>query len=65
MFAKVLSSAVLGIDAYTLQVLAHLENTTSAVFFTVGLPESAEHITPVHLSEAKEYRSLDRTGWVV
>ena len=36
MFGKVLSSAVLGIDAYTVEVEAHLENTTPAAFFTVG-----------------------------
>ena len=41
MFGKVLSSAVLGIDAYTVEVEAHLENTTSAKFFTVGLAEGA------------------------
>ena len=41
MFGKVLSSAVLGIDAYTVEVEAHLENTTPAAFFTVGLPEGA------------------------
>ena len=41
MFGKVLSSAVLGIDAYTVEVEAHLENTTPAKFFTVGLAEGA------------------------
>jgi hypothetical protein len=40
MFGKVLSSAVLGIDAYTVEVEAHLENTTPAKFFTVGLDRS-------------------------
>jgi magnesium chelatase family protein len=39
MFGKVLSSAVLGIDAYTVE--AHLKNTTPAKFFTVGLDEGA------------------------
>ena len=41
MFAQVLSSSVLGIDAYTVKVEAHLENITPAAFFTVGLPEGA------------------------
>ena len=41
MFAKVLSSAVLGVDAYTVKVEAHLENCYPARFFTVGLPEGA------------------------
>ncbi len=41
MFAKVLSSTVLGIDAYTVTVEAHLENTTPLKFYTVGLPEGA------------------------
>ena len=41
MFAKVLSSAVMGIDAYIVKVEAHLENSTPAKFFTVRLPEGA------------------------
>lgn len=41
MFAKVLSSAVMGIDAYIVKVEAHLENASPAKFFTVGLPEGA------------------------
>jgi len=41
MFGKVLSSAVLGIYAYTVEVEAHLENTTLAKFFTIGLAEGA------------------------
>ncbi len=40
MFAKVLSSAVLGIDAYLVQVEAHIEAGVPA-FATVGLPEGA------------------------
>ena len=41
MFAKVLSSSLLGIDAYTVMVEAHLENASPPKFFTVGLPEGA------------------------
>tara|TARA_B110000438_G_scaffold45512_1_gene45613 strand:+ start:2490 stop:4025 length:1536 start_codon:yes stop_codon:yes gene_type:complete len=41
MFAKVLSSSLLGIDAYTVTVEAHLENASPPKFFTVGLPEGA------------------------
>ncbi len=41
MFAKVLSSAVLGVDAYIVKVEAHLENVVPAKFMTVGLPEGA------------------------
>ncbi|MDP6935833.1 MAG: YifB family Mg chelatase-like AAA ATPase [Candidatus Marinimicrobia bacterium] len=41
MFAKALSSAVLGIEAYTVKVEAHLENVSPSKFFTVGLPEGA------------------------
>ena len=41
MFGKVLYSAVLGIDAYTVEVEAHLKNTTPTKFFTVGLDEGA------------------------
>ena len=40
MFSKVLSSAVLGIDAYIVQVEAHLE-TAAVKFITVGLPDNA------------------------
>ncbi len=40
MIARVLSSAVLGIDAYIVKVEAHLERGLPA-FFTVGLPEGA------------------------
>ncbi len=40
MLAKVLSAAVLGIDAYLVDVEAHLENQLPA-FATVGLPDSA------------------------
>lgn len=41
MFGKVLYSAVLGIDAYTVEVETHLKNTIPAKFFTVGLDEGA------------------------
>ena len=47
MLAKALSSAVLGIEAYTVKVEAHLENVSPSKFFTVGLPEGA-------LKESKE-----------
>ncbi len=40
-FAKTLSSAVMGIDAYTVKVEAHLENASPSTFTTVGLPEGA------------------------
>ncbi|MFQ5706043.1 MAG: YifB family Mg chelatase-like AAA ATPase [bacterium] len=40
MFAKVLSAAVLGIDAYIVEVEAHLEGQLPT-FATVGLPEGA------------------------
>ena len=35
-FAKTLSSAVMGIDAYTVKVEAHLENASPAIFTTMG-----------------------------
>ena len=40
MFAKVLSAAVLGIDAYLVKVEAHLESGMPK-FFTVGMPDGA------------------------
>jgi hypothetical protein len=33
MFAKVLSSSLLGIDAYTVTVEAHLENASPQIFY--------------------------------
>ena len=41
MFAKALSSAVLGIDAYIVEVEAHLTGSQLPRFLTVGLPECA------------------------
>ena len=41
MLAKVLSSAILGIDAYIVEVEAHLTGAKLARFRTVGLPEGA------------------------
>ncbi len=41
MLAKVLSSAVLGIDAYIVEVEAHLTGSKLPKFITVGLPEGA------------------------
>jgi magnesium chelatase family protein len=40
MLSKVFSAAVLGIDAYIVEVEAHLESQLPA-FATVGLPDSA------------------------
>ncbi|MBN1466908.1 YifB family Mg chelatase-like AAA ATPase [candidate division KSB1 bacterium] len=40
MFSKVLSAAVLGIDAYLVQVESHLESGMPK-FFTVGMPDGA------------------------
>ena len=41
MFAKALSSAVLGIDTYIVEVEAHLTGSQLPRFLTVGLPEGA------------------------
>jgi len=41
MFAKALSSAVLGIDTYIVEVEAHLTGSQLPRFLTVGLPEYA------------------------
>jgi len=41
MFAKALSSAVLGIDAYIVEVEAHLTGSQLPRILTVGLPEGA------------------------
>ncbi len=41
MIARVLSSAILGIDAYVVEVEAHLSGAQLPRFITVGLPEGA------------------------
>lgn len=41
MFAKVISAAVIGIDAYTVEVQVNLESTDSPYFAIVGLPDGA------------------------
>jgi len=57
MFAKVLSSAVLGVDAYIVKVEAHLENVYPATFMTVGLPEGA-----VKESKERVMAAIKNTG---
>jgi len=58
MFAKVLSSAVLGVDAYIVKVEAHLENVYPATFMTVGLPEGA-----VKESKERVMAAIKNTGF--
>mgnify|MGYP002629396605 FL=1 len=58
MFAKVLSSAVLGVDAYIVKVEAHLENVYPASFMTVGLPEGA-----VKESKERVMAAIKNTGF--
>lgn len=41
MYARVLSAAVQGIDAYSVKVEINLENTNLPTYITVGLPDSA------------------------
>ena len=41
MLSRVFSSAILGIDAYIMEVEAHLTGTKLPSFVTVGLPEGA------------------------
>ena len=41
MLSRVFSSAILGIDAYIVEVEAHLTGTKLPRFVTVGLPEGA------------------------
>lgn len=64
MHARVLSSAILGIDAYPIEIEANLTPTPKPKFITVGLPEGEANILPQHLSEAIQYRSLDRQLWL-
>jgi len=40
MFAKVLSSSLLGIDAYTVTVAAHLENASPPNFLRLDSPKA-------------------------
>ncbi len=60
MFARVLSSAVLGINAYIVKVEAHLENVRPPSFTTVGLPEGA-----VRESKERVMAAIKNSGfWV-
>jgi magnesium chelatase family protein len=51
MFSKVLSAAVLGIDAYLVEIETHLEGSVPK-FFMVGLPEGAVREAMVRISAA-------------
>ena len=59
-FAKTLSSAVMGIDAYTVKVEAHLENASPANFTTVGLPEGA-----VRESKERVMAAIKNSGYKI
>ena len=58
MFSKVLSSAVLGVDAYIVVVEAHLENKRPVAFTTVGLPEGA-----VKESKERVLAAINNSGY--
>jgi len=58
MFSKILSSAVLGIDAYIVEVESHLEGAVPA-FFTVGLPDGA-----VKESRERVSAAIKNSGYV-
>ncbi len=60
MFARVLSSAVLGIDAYVVKVEAHLENVRPPSFTTVGLPEGA-----VRESKERVLAAIKNSGYSI
>lgn len=57
MFAQVLSSTVLGIDAYIVEVELHLENSPPK-FFMVGLPEGA-----VRESKSRVFSAIKNSGY--
>ena len=58
MLAKVLSSAILGIDAYVVEVEAHLTGAKLPKFKTVGLPEGA-----VKESKERVRAAIKNTGF--
>jgi len=57
MFAQILSSSVLGIDAYIIKVEVHLENSPPK-FFMVGLPEGA-----VRESKSRVFSAIKNSGY--
>jgi len=57
MFAQVLSSTVLGIDAYIVKVEVHLENSPTK-FYMVGLPEGA-----VRESKSRVFSAIKNSGY--
>ena len=57
MFAQVLSSSVLGIDAYIVKVEVHMENRPPK-FFMVGLPEGA-----VKESKSRVFSAIKNSGY--
>ncbi|MBL7013427.1 MAG: YifB family Mg chelatase-like AAA ATPase [Candidatus Marinimicrobia bacterium] len=58
MLAKVLSSAILGIDAYVVEVECHLTGSKLPKFITVGLPEGA-----VRESKERVMAAIRNTGY--
>lgn len=60
MYAKVLSSAVLGIDAYTVSVEVNTENVTPFSINTVGLPEGA-----VRESKERVMAAIKNSGFLL
>lgn len=60
MYAKVLSSAVLGIDAYTVTVESNTENVTPFTINTVGLPEGA-----VRESKERVMAAIKNSGFLL
>ncbi len=58
--AKVLSSAILGIDAYVVDVEASLSGAKLPRFITVGLPEGA-----VKESKERVTAAIKNSGWFI
>jgi len=62
--SKIISSAILGIDAYVIEVECHITESRLQKFVTVGLPDGTVKESNEDVIAAIQYRSLGRQLWL-